>query len=224
MSSAARSRARGSGGAITRCEAGGGRGRVLAGECPLARAPPPDPQTHGPDAVLAVLFHDLAADVYRVTHQVIAPHLEPEPLDESCRARPVGEEAAQGGAGEGRVHEDIRVAPAAREVPIVVDRVEVLGSRDLLHHPRHRQLQGEARQRLPLFHLFPAALAHRITSSARISTDWGSVRPRALAVVRLMTSWYRVGCSTGKSAGFAPFRILSTYVAERRIMSVRFGP
>src|SRR3989304_781079 len=190
---------------------------------PLARVLRPDLQIHGPDAVLAVLFHDLAADVYRVTHQVIAPHLEPEPLDESCRARPVGEEAAQGGAGEGRVHEDIRVAPGAREVPIVVDRVEVLGPRDLLDHPCHRQLQGEARQCLPLFHLFPAALAHRITSSARMRTDWGMVRPRALAVLRFTTSSNLVGCSTGRSPGLAPLRILSTYTAARRNKSARFA-
>ncbi len=52
--------------------------------------------------------------------------------------------------------------------------------------------------------------AHRITSSARISTDWGIVRPRALAVFRLMTNSNLVGCSTGRSAGLAPLRILST--------------
>jgi hypothetical protein len=40
--------------------------------------------------------------------------------------------------------------------------------------------------------------------------DGGIVRPSALAVFRLMTSSNLVGCSTGKSAGFAPFKILST--------------
>ena len=38
--------------------------------------------------------------------------------------------------------------------------------------------------------------------------------PRACAVLRLMTSSNFVDCSTGKSAGLAPFRILSTYVAH----------
>ena len=52
--------------------------------------------------------------------------------------------------------------------------------------------------------------AHWITSSARNSSDGGIVRPRALAVLRLMTSSNLVGCSTGKSAGLAPLRILST--------------
>ena len=33
-----------------------------------------------------------------------------------------------------------------------------------------------------------------------------------------------VGCSTGRSAGFAPFKILSTYVAARRNKSVILMP
>jgi hypothetical protein len=49
-----------------------------------------------------------------------------------------------------------------------------------------------------------------ITSSARPSSDGGIVRPRALAVLRLMTSSNFSGCWTGRSAGFAPLRILST--------------
>jgi len=49
-----------------------------------------------------------------------------------------------------------------------------------------------------------------ISSSARPSTDGGIVRPRAVAVLRLMTSSNVVGCSTGRSAGLAPLRILST--------------
>src|SRR5712691_6362382 len=54
------------------------------------------------------------------------------------------------------------------------------------------------------------APAYCITSSARRSSDGGIVIPSAWAVLRLMTSSKRVGCSTGKSAGLAPFRILST--------------
>jgi hypothetical protein len=53
-------------------------------------------------------------------------------------------------------------------------------------------------------------LDHSITWSARCKRDGGIVRPRALAVLRLMTSSNLVGCSTGKVAGFAPLRILST--------------
>ena len=53
-------------------------------------------------------------------------------------------------------------------------------------------------------------LIYSITSSAPISSDCGIVRPRAFAVLRLMTSSNLVGCSTGRSEGLAPLRILST--------------
>jgi hypothetical protein len=59
-------------------------------------------------------------------------------------------------------------------------------------------------------------VAYRMTSSARRSRDGGIVSPSALAVLRLITSSNLVGCSTGRSPGFAPFRILSTYAALRR--------
>ena len=57
---------------------------------------------------------------------------------------------------------------------------------------------------------------YSITLSARSSNDSGIVKPSALAVVRLMTKSYLVGCSTGMSAGFAPRRILSVISAARR--------
>ena len=50
---------------------------------------------------------------------------------------------------------------------------------------------------------------YSITSAMVISVG-GISRPSAFAVVRLMTSSNFVGCSTGRSAGFAPRRILST--------------
>jgi hypothetical protein len=50
---------------------------------------------------------------------------------------------------------------------------------------------------------------YSITSSARTKNDSGSVRPSAFAVLRLMVSWYFGACSTGRSAGLAPLRILS---------------
>src|SRR5262249_47235863 len=49
-----------------------------------------------------------------------------------------------------------------------------------------------------------AAGAHSITSSARSTTEVGRSRPSAAAVFRLTISSNRVGCSTGRSAGFAP--------------------
>src|SRR5262249_23919417 len=56
---------------------------------------------------------------------------------------------------------------------------------------------------------------HWITSSARASSDGGIVRPRALAVLRLITNSNCVACSTGRSPGLVPLRILSAYTAAR---------
>src|SRR4030095_1221590 len=56
---------------------------------------------------------------------------------------------------------------------------------------------------------------HWMTISARATTDGGIVIRSAFAVFSLTTSSNVVGCSTGRSAGFAPRRILSTYTAAR---------
>jgi hypothetical protein len=48
------------------------------------------------------------------------------------------------------------------------------------------------------------------TLSARASSAGGTSRPRALAALTLITSSNLVGCSTGRSPGLAPLRILST--------------
>jgi hypothetical protein len=53
-------------------------------------------------------------------------------------------------------------------------------------------------------------IRYSISRSARSKIDGGIARPIALAVLRLMTSSNFVGCSIGRSPGFAPFRILST--------------
>ena len=47
------------------------------------------------------------------------------------------------------------------------------------------------------------AKPYSITSSARASTACGMTRPSAFAVLRLTTSSYFVGASTGRSAGFS---------------------
>ena len=49
---------------------------------------------------------------------------------------------------------------------------------------------------------------HSITSSAIESSAGGTSMPSARAVCRLMTNSNLVDCSTGRSAGFAPLRIL----------------
>src|SRR5262249_8840324 len=64
-----------------------------------------------------------------------------------------------------------------------------------------------------------AASAHSITSAAIASSLSGTFKPSALAVRRLITNSNRVGCSTGRSAGFAPLKILCTSVAARRYRS-----
>src|SRR5262245_47676638 len=56
-----------------------------------------------------------------------------------------------------------------------------------------------------------ATSSHSITSSARASTVEGISRPSALAVLRLIASRYFVGACTGRSAGFSPLRMRSTY-------------
>jgi hypothetical protein len=56
---------------------------------------------------------------------------------------------------------------------------------------------------------------YSMTSSTRARRIGGTVRPSALAVLRLITSSNFVG-STGISAGVAPFKILSTWAAARR--------
>ena len=56
----------------------------------------------------------------------------------------------------------------------------------------------------------PFLEVHWITWVVRMRMVCGKVRPRALAVFILTTSSNRMGCSTGRSAGLAPFRSLST--------------
>jgi hypothetical protein len=49
-----------------------------------------------------------------------------------------------------------------------------------------------------------------MTLSALANTFGGIVKPICLAAFRLTTNSNFIGCSTGRSAGLAPFRILST--------------
>src|SRR5262249_222138 len=70
----------------------------------------------------------------------------------------------------------------------------------------------------------PCTDYYSMTSFASASNLSGTVRPSALAVVRLMTRSNLVGCSTGRSAGFAPRRILSTKLAARPHMCGQSGP
>jgi hypothetical protein len=71
----------------------------------------------------------------------------------------------------------------------------------LLRARRERPRRRAAEQRHEL------APPHSITSSARTKNDSGIASPIALAVRRLMISSNIVGCSIGKSPGFAPLSI-----------------
>src|SRR5262249_36945278 len=64
-----------------------------------------------------------------------------------------------------------------------------------------------------------ASLHHSITSSARSRIDGGMARPSAVAVLRFTGISNLVGNCTGRSPGFAPRRMRSTYVAVRRKVS-----
>src|SRR5262245_26292132 len=62
----------------------------------------------------------------------------------------------------------------------------------------------------PVVHYFSSpchpTCIYLITLSAWKSSVGGMVRPKACAVLMLMTSSNFIGCSTGRSAGWAPFR------------------
>jgi hypothetical protein len=66
--------------------------------------------------------------------------------------------------------------------------------------------------------------SYSITSSARSRNEAGSVNPISFAVLRLTINSYFVGSCTGRSAGFAPLRMRSTYDAPFRNGSVGLLP
>src|SRR5262249_4799785 len=72
----------------------------------------------------------------------------------------------------------------------------------LLRARRERPSGCAAEQR------YETAPLHSITSSAATSSVCGTVNPSDLAVLTLMASSNLVGCSTGRSLGCAPLRIL----------------
>ena len=67
-------------------------------------------------------------------------------------------------------------------------------------------------------------MTYSITSSASEISLSVTASPSALAIFALIASSNFVGCATGRSAAFAPRRILSTYSAARRYISVKLAP
>jgi hypothetical protein len=84
-------------------------------------------------------------------------------------------------------------------------------------HGRHLAPAGPARERQTATAggVEPGGRGHWMIWSARARIDGAIVTPRALAVFRFTTKSNFVGCSTGMSAGLAPFKILSTKTAAR---------
>ena len=78
----------------------------------------------------------------------------------------------------------------------------------LPHHPQYRTLSARSAMSEKCQHR--KSPPHSITSSAVATRVCGTVRPSALAVLRLITSATLVDCCTGRSAGLSPFRIRST--------------
>src|SRR5262249_53735071 len=119
------------------------------------------------------------------------------------------------------LEESLPGAPAPRAVrrrtPEKAHPIDLRGRLRIGGERPREQAAGQRAQEDP-------AGGHWISSSARASRDCGMVSPSAFAVFRLMTSSNLVGRSTGRSAGLAPLRILSTYVAARRKLSATFAP
>src|SRR4051812_881595 len=80
----------------------------------------------------------------------------------------------------------------------------------------------------PVFHRLDrtsfAWRTHSITSSARVSSNGESSIPSAFAVRALITNSNLVDWITGRSAGFAPLRMLPVYIPTWRNMSVMLVP
>src|SRR6266850_5464334 len=60
------------------------------------------------------------------------------------------------------------------------------------------------------WHLDQRMFRYSITLSAAASSVGGTVRPKALAALRLITNSKLVGCWIGKSAGLVPLRTFPT--------------
>jgi hypothetical protein len=91
-------------------------------------------------------------------------------------------------------------------------------------YPQLRTLVGAAGTAAQCHFRTPAPQQnYSITSSASACSVAGMVSPSALAVLRLRCSSNLVGCSTGSSAGCAPFSIFTTRTAAWRYMSASTG-
>jgi hypothetical protein len=65
---------------------------------------------------------------------------------------------------------------------------------------------------------------YSITSSARASSLSGNERPSVFAVLRLITNWNFIDCTTGRSAGFSPLSTRPVYTPTSRYASEASTP
>ena len=94
--------------------------------------------------------------------------------------------------------------PQPQLSPLVGEAVET----QLRHWPRNfGTTQHGERAAIPTY---KCSISYSITSSAIASSLAGMSKPSVFAVLRLITSWNLVGCTTGKSAGLIPLRIFAT--------------
>ena len=89
------------------------------------------------------------------------------------------------------------------EVPHIFTRNARLQPAEFLIIGAKRLLQHN----LPVALSLPQTARYSITSSARASSEGGTLSPSILAVETLITSSNFAACTTGKSAGLAPLRI-----------------
>src|SRR6266852_6235099 len=102
-------------------------------------------------------------------------------MTQACRARPSAGGSAAGGWLESG---ECPLSPAADKRP-------------------HRLCSVECQFRT---HALQQRFHHSITSSAATCKVSGTLRPSALAVLKLITNSNLVGCIIGKLAGFSPLR------------------
>src|SRR5262249_18723151 len=125
------------------------------------------------------------------------------------------------------VRDEAPTGSAGRERPWPARPRRVAGAPGGRTRSLDRERRGQRcgwRAALPYGRVRATIDGHWITSSARTSIDRGMLTPRALAVLRLIRNSNWVACSTGRSPGLAPLRILSTYTAARRHAPATFVP
>src|SRR5439155_6025789 len=95
--------------------------------------------------------------------------------------------------------------PVGIEIGRVATDKRNAGTRScLLRARRERPGRRAAEKRYEL------AAPHSMTSSARASSEDGTLMPSAFVVFILITKSYLVGACTGSSAGFSPLKMRST--------------